>query len=93
MPSPHPIRRILILAANPQNTGTLRLDAEVREIQEGLQRSAGRDRFKVIAKWAVRTDDLRRALLEYEPHIVHFAGMVVVKVAWFWMMVRAASGC
>lgn len=74
MPPKHPVRRILILAANPQNTGNLRLDAEVREIQEGLQRSAGRDRFEVIAKWAVRTDDLRRALLAYEPHIVHFAG-------------------
>ncbi|MEL7314789.1 MAG: AAA-like domain-containing protein [Cyanobacteria bacterium J06559_3] len=74
MLSSHPVRRILILAANPQNTGNLRLDAEVREIQEGLQRSAGRDRFEVIAKWAVRTDDLRRALLAYEPHIVHFAG-------------------
>ncbi|MGD1897549.1 MAG: AAA-like domain-containing protein [Phormidesmis sp.] len=69
-----PVRRILILAANPQGTGKLRLDAEVREIQEGLKRSAGRDRFQVISQWAVQTDDLRRALLEYEPHIVHFCG-------------------
>ena len=69
-----PIRKILILAANPQNTGNLRLDAEVREIQEGLKRSAGRDRFEIISQWAVQTDDLRRALLEYDPHIVHFSG-------------------
>jgi len=74
MPPQPPIRRILILAANPTDTGRLRLDAEVREIQEGLKRSAGRDRFEIISRWAVRTDDLRRALLEYEPHIVHFCG-------------------
>jgi len=69
-----PIRRILILAANPTDTGRLRLDAEVREIQEGLKRSAGRDCFEITSRWAVRTDDLRRALLEHEPHIVHFSG-------------------
>ena len=43
-----PIRKILILAANPQDMGRLRLDAEVREIQAGLKRSAGRDRFEII---------------------------------------------
>ena len=42
-----PIRRILILSANPKDTGRLRLDAEVREIEEGLKRSAGRDRTEV----------------------------------------------
>ncbi|MEM9092299.1 MAG: AAA-like domain-containing protein [Cyanobacteria bacterium P01_F01_bin.53] len=74
MPTKPPTRRILILAANPKDTGRLRLDEEVREIQEGLKRSAGRDRFKIISQWAVQTDDLRRALLEHEPHVVHFSG-------------------
>lgn len=72
-PTP-PTRRILILAANPTDTGRLRLDEEVREIQEGLKLSAGRDRFEIISRWAVRTDDLRRALLEHDPHVVHFSG-------------------
>ncbi|MBD2232106.1 AAA-like domain-containing protein [Phormidium tenue] len=74
MPSQPPVRRILILAANPTDTSRLRLDAEVREIQEGLKRSDGRKQFEVTSRWAVRTDDLRRALLEHEPHIVHFSG-------------------
>ncbi|MEM6353601.1 MAG: AAA-like domain-containing protein [Cyanobacteria bacterium P01_D01_bin.14] len=74
MTPPPTTRRILILAANPTDTGRLRLDAEVREIQEGLKLSAGRDSFEIISRWAVRTDDLRRALLEHEPHIVHFSG-------------------
>lgn len=67
-------KTILILAANPSDTTRLRLPKEVREIQEGLALSEGRDRFKVVSQWAVRPDDLRRALLKYQPQIVHFSG-------------------
>lgn len=68
------VRKILILTANPKNTSRLRLDEEVREIQEGLQRSRSRDQVEIVSRWAVRTDDLRRALLDHEPQIVHFCG-------------------
>ncbi|MBD2209347.1 AAA-like domain-containing protein [Nostoc linckia FACHB-104] len=68
------MKKILILSANPTNTDKLRLDEEVREIQAGLERARSRDQFEIITKWAVRTDDLRRALLDYEPEIVHFSG-------------------
>ena len=68
------MKKILILTANPKNSDKLRLDEEVREIQEGLQRSRSRDQFEIISKWAVRPDDLRRALLDHEPQIVHFSG-------------------
>nr|WP_199301698.1 AAA-like domain-containing protein [Trichocoleus sp. FACHB-90] len=64
----------MILSANPKNTGKLRLDEEVREIQAGLERARRREQFEIIAKWAIRPDDLRRALLDYEPQIVHFSG-------------------
>lgn len=67
-------KTILILAANPSNTARLRLPEEVREIQEGLALSDGRDRYKVVSQWAVRPDDLRRALLKHQPQIVHFSG-------------------
>ncbi len=66
--------KILILSANPKNTEKLRLDEEVREIQAGLERSRHREQFEIITKWAVRVDDLRRALLDIEPQIVHFSG-------------------
>jgi hypothetical protein len=69
-----PIRRILILSANPIGTARLRLDEEFREIEEGLRRSKYRDQCVTHSKWAVRLRDLRRALLDYEPHIVHFTG-------------------
>ena len=68
------MKKILILSANPTNTDKLRLDEEVREIQAGLERAKSRDKFEIITKWAVRTDDLRRGLLDYEPEIVHFSG-------------------
>jgi hypothetical protein len=70
----YPLKKILLLAANPKTTPRLRLDEEVREIEEGLRRSKHRDRFKIYTKLAVRHRDLRRALLDVEPNIVHFSG-------------------
>jgi len=67
-------RKILILAANPKSTSRLRLDEEVREIDEGLYRAKHRERFELVQKWAVRPRDIYRAMLEVNPHIVHFAG-------------------
>jgi hypothetical protein len=68
------MKKILILAANPINTDRLRLDEEVREIQAALERPRSREQFELITRWAVRIDDLRRTLLDYEPQIVHFSG-------------------
>ena len=68
------VKTILILSANPKDTARLRIDEEVREISEGLRRSKYRDRFIIHQKWAVRLKDLRRAMLDYEPQIVHFCG-------------------
>jgi hypothetical protein len=65
-------KKILILSTNPKNISRLRLDEELREIQHGLQRSKKREQFEIISKLAVRPEDLRRALLDYEPGIVHF---------------------
>jgi hypothetical protein len=67
-------KNILILAVNPIGTTDLRLDEEVRDIQEGLQRSKYRDQFKVNQKWALQKRDLRRAILDNEPQILHFTG-------------------
>jgi hypothetical protein len=70
----NPKKKILILSSNPKQTSKLRLDEGVREIEEGLRRSRYRDRFGIWFKWAVRLRDLRRALLEIKPQIVHFIG-------------------
>lgn len=68
------MKKILFLASNPENEARLRLDKEVREIDEALRRANKRDQFRFEQKSAIRTEDLRRALLDIEPQIVHFSG-------------------
>ncbi|MHC5917792.1 MAG: AAA-like domain-containing protein, partial [Nostoc sp.] len=68
------MKKILILSANPKNINNLRLDEEIREIQAGLERAKKRNQFEIITKSVVRPSDFRRALLDYEPQIVHFSG-------------------
>ena len=67
-------QKILILAANPKGITPLRLDEEVREIDAGLQRAKHRDQFVLEQKWAVRSRDIQRAMLDVNPQIVHFSG-------------------
>jgi len=66
--------KILILAANPRDTSELRLGEEVRRIQDGLRLSRYRDKFTIASEWAVQPQGIRRAILNYEPQIVHFSG-------------------
>jgi CHAT domain len=72
--SDHPVKTILILAANPKGTAALRLNEEMREIEAGLQRSQKRDQFVLKYKLAARLKDIEQALLDYKPQIIHFSG-------------------
>lgn len=67
-------RKLLFLAANPRETSRLRLDEEIREIEAGLKQSQNRDQFILEQRWAVRPRDIRRAMLNTNPQIVHFSG-------------------
>ncbi|MEC4817416.1 MAG: CHAT domain-containing protein [Scytonema sp. PMC 1069.18] len=62
------------MAVNPRNTPQLRLDEEVRDIVEALQRAPKREQFKLQVRWAVRLKDFYRAMLDTQPQIVHFCG-------------------
>ncbi|MDF5715597.1 MAG: pentapeptide repeat-containing protein [Rhizonema sp. NSF051] len=68
------VKTILILAANPKTTSSLRLDEEVREIDAGLQRAKKRELFDIKQRWAVRVQDIYQALLDFKPQFVHFSG-------------------
>ena len=68
------MRTILFLASNPKGTDPLRLDIEAKKVEQVLERARKRDDFKLVTKWAVTDVDLRRALLDHEPEIVHFSG-------------------
>ena len=65
---------ILFWAANPVDTDALRLDEEVRTIDERLQTTELRDRFDLRQQWALRIGDLSEGLLRYRPSVVHFSG-------------------
>ena len=67
-------KKILILTANPSGTPQLRLDQEVRDIREGLRRASQGAQFSIEQQWAVRSIDVRRAMLDAKPQIVHFSG-------------------
>jgi hypothetical protein len=67
-------RSILFLAANPLDTGRLRLEAEMRDIEEGIHRASQREEIDFRAKLALRIRDLSRSLLDTNPQIVHFSG-------------------
>lgn len=67
-------KTILFLAANPKDTTELRLGQEVKEIEEGLQRAKKRQNFQLEKELAVTPTDMRRAILGFNPEIVHFSG-------------------
>lgn len=68
------IIKILFLAANPRDTSHLRLDEEVRAIDEALLKATFREKFDLKQHWALRVTDLQGYLLRHKPDIVHFSG-------------------
>ena len=66
--------RILVLFANPWNTGRILAAEEAREISKRIQEGPYRDSFELLIHGAVTPDDLQWLLLKYEPQIVHFSG-------------------
>ncbi len=66
--------KILVLASNPQGTDKLRLDKEIAEIEDILERSHKREEFDLKAKLAVRVRDLQESIIKERPRLVHFCG-------------------
>ena len=64
-------QKILILTAIPHG---LRLDKEIQEIEGAVRRASKRDLFDIKTRTAVRPQDIRRAIREEKPQIVHFCG-------------------
>jgi hypothetical protein len=66
-------KSILLLAANPKETRSLRLQEEEREIKERL-RLAGYGKTPINSTGATRSRDIQQAMLDFKPQIVHFSG-------------------
>ena len=62
---------VLFIAANPGGTDPLRLDRELRVIQEAIRFSRLRQQFDVQLRVAATVHDLRRALLDRQYDVVH----------------------
>ncbi|MEO1259819.1 MAG: CHAT domain-containing protein [Bacteroidota bacterium] len=65
---------ILFLTASPRDEDRTRSIAEVNNIETELRKSKFRDKFIIRRKDDASISDLLDGLLEYDPHIVHFAG-------------------
>jgi hypothetical protein len=66
--------KILFLASSPTDSGRIRVDKELREVDERIRLGSHRDQFDLIPHFAVRPRDLRSGLLRHKPHILHFSG-------------------
>jgi CHAT domain len=65
---------VLFVAASPEDEVPLRLDHEVREIQDRIRMSEYRDAVRLHWRPAARVSHLFQFLNEVRPHIVHFSG-------------------
>lgn len=67
-------KKILLLSSNPLASGRLRVDEELREIREALQKASKREQFIIDSIPAVRFRDINREVLTAKANIVHFSG-------------------
>jgi GUN4-like/CHAT domain len=67
------MKSILLLAANPKGTNSLRLQEEERAIKERL-RLARYDVGTINSAVAARPRDIQQSMLDFRPQIVHFSG-------------------
>jgi CHAT domain len=67
------LKSILLMAANPKGTRSLRVQEEERDIKERL-RIAGYDKVPINSIGATRVRDIQQAMTDFQPQIVHFSG-------------------
>ena len=65
-------KTILIIAANPKDTPRLRIDEEIKEIEKSLKTS--KITYKLELSMASTSKDMRKAILNTEPSMIHFCG-------------------
>lgn len=66
--------RLLFVASDPYRGNRLRLDREVKAVEEALRSSGLEARFSLEQLWAATFLDLQHALLRHRPALLHFSG-------------------
>ncbi|MEM6804156.1 MAG: CHAT domain-containing protein, partial [Bacteroidota bacterium] len=67
-------KKILFLSANPSDSSRLRVNDEIKRVEEELRKGLQRQNFSLIKKVAIGIDGLQQAILDEKPEIVHFSG-------------------
>ncbi|MFM7450202.1 MAG: CHAT domain-containing protein [Leptolyngbyaceae cyanobacterium] len=67
-------RKILVLAASPEDQVRLNLEKEVREIDVALRLGSHSNHFILDQRWGVNRRDLQDIMLSIKPDILHFCG-------------------
>lgn len=65
---------VLYLTANPDENSPLRIDAEIKAVQEAIRRSNFRDHITINYRPAADLQSLLNGLNDHRPKIVHFSG-------------------
>ena len=65
---------LLVVTASPDDQDRLALTREVKLVKQALTRSRNREDWRLESAEAATVDDLRRAILDSTPTIVHFSG-------------------
>ena len=65
---------VLYLTANPDKANALRVDVEVRQVQEAVRSSKLRDNIAIHYSPAADLDSIISGLNDHRPSIVHFSG-------------------
>lgn len=72
-PSPE-LLRLLFVCAGPKDATCMNLEEELHEITTWLNSGPFGDRIAIESVFAAKPNDLRLALLNHTPHILHFSG-------------------
>ncbi len=65
---------ILFLSSSPEGEDRIRVDKELRILEELLESAKLRDKISLTPKVAVKSDTISKAMLTVNPEIVHFSG-------------------
>lgn len=65
---------VLYLASNPEPTSPLRIDVEVRRVQDAIRSSKFRDNVRIEYRPAADLMSLVQGLNDFRPNVVHFSG-------------------
>lgn len=66
--------RVLYLTSNPEETSSLRVDAEVNNVMKALRGVKHRDLIELAYRPAATPQDLVDGINDLRPHVVHFSG-------------------